>query len=90
MWTVMFWRATAERAIKSFCQALVLALGADATGVIDAEWGDALTAAAGMAVLSVLTSIISGFVPTDGEVRTPSLVRTTARPPWRRRPAPPA
>jgi hypothetical protein len=89
MWTSMFWKATVERAVKSFCQALLLALGADATGVFTTRWDTALGAAAGMAVLSLLTSVTSGLVPTDGGMRTPSLVRTTTRPPWRRRQTPP-
>lgn len=79
MWTVTFWRATAERAIKSFCQALALALGAEAAGLVHAAWGEDLIAAGGMALLSVLTSIGSGFAPVDGK-DSPSLVSTGRMP----------
>jgi len=84
MWTLTFWKATAERAIKSFCQGLALALGADAAGLVHADWWAALSAAAGLAALSVLTSIGSGLVPVDGPPgASPSLVNTT--PPLPRR-----
>ncbi len=70
LWTAEFWRAGAERAVKTFAQALVAVLGAGATGLLDVDWIQALSVAALAAVLSVLTSIASAGVSNAG----PSLV----------------
>lgn len=70
MWTVSFWKDAAERAIKTFAQALisVLAVG---TPIMQLEWVDGLGIAATAAVVSILTSIASSGV---GEKGTASLV----------------
>lgn len=69
MFTKEFWLRVAERAIKTFAQALV------ATGIVvgatGQEWQAAVIAAAIAAVLSVVTSVASIGV---GESGTPSLV----------------
>lgn len=71
-----FWVRTAERAIKSAAQVAVLLVVADtATGgvnVTDLDWPALLAMAAGGALLSVLTSIISQPFGTDPN--TPSTV----------------
>ena len=51
-----FWRGTAERAIKTFAQALLAFIPASAT-LAGVEWEQALAAAALAALLSVLTSL---------------------------------
>jgi hypothetical protein len=40
MWTVAFWKATAERAIKTFAQVLVALVGTNLTGLVRSTgWG---------------------------------------------------
>jgi hypothetical protein len=60
MRTATFWRETAERAVKSAAQSLLLLWAGDsAFNVVDADPRLAGGTAAGAAVLSVLTSIAS-------------------------------
>lgn len=72
MTTAKFWRQTLERAIKSAAQALLLMWGADTLDVLSVDWPAAAGIAAGAAVLSVLTSIVSAPA---GEPGTPSLTK---------------
>lgn len=77
MWTVKFWKAAAERAAKSAAQGALLYFGADQ--VMDAwhaNWGAAGGIALGAAVLSVLSSLLSGAV---GDSSSPSLVTGDTR-----------
>ena len=68
--TATFWKATAERAIKTVAQSAVALITAQATGLLDVEWL-ALASISGLAgLVSVLTSIASSGVGNDG----PSLV----------------
>lgn len=69
MWTKQFWKATAERAIKTFAQSGVAYLAAGITGLFQVEWVQFGSVAGLAAVISVLTSIGSGAI-TDG---SPSL-----------------
>ncbi|MDN5852451.1 MAG: holin [Actinomycetia bacterium] len=74
MLTSRFWLNTGERAAKTLAQAL-LALwlaGDGALNVITVDWRAALGVAAGAALISVLTSIVSAPAADRG---TPSLVR---------------
>lgn len=73
MWTVEFWKAAAERAVKTFAQTLLVLLGGGTTALnlIGVDWQGALLAAGSAAALSVLTSVISARVGPSG---TPSLV----------------
>ena len=66
LWTVEFWRASAERALKTFAQALVAVLGAGATGLLDVDWAQAFSVAALAAVLSLLTSVAASGVGGTG------------------------
>lgn len=78
-----FWLATAERAVKTFAQALLAALtitqtaGTIGVDVLNVDWATAVSLAIGATILSVLTSIGSGPI---GGTNTPSLVYTTALP----------
>lgn len=75
--TKAFWMATAERAVKSFGQGVVAALGADQ--LIDAfalDYVALLGAGAGMGLLSVVTSLGSAAV---GEKGAPSLAGETLK-----------
>jgi hypothetical protein len=59
MWTPSFWRATAERSVKTFAQTVVALVGTDAAGFMDVAISKSLVAALVAAGLSVLTSIAS-------------------------------
>lgn len=60
MLTKAFWIGAADRAVKSFAQALLLLWGADAGfNVLDVNVPVAFGLAGGAAVLSLLTSIVS-------------------------------
>ena len=52
-----FWVSALDRAIRTFAQALVGAIGTGAVGILDIDWLAALSIAAMAALLSVLTSI---------------------------------
>ncbi len=75
MFTVNFWKQAAERAVKSAAQSVVLLAGADQFNVLEFHWTTAGGVAAGAAVLSVLTSVVS--LP-FGERNDPSLATKTA------------
>jgi hypothetical protein len=67
MWTTAFWTGVFDRAVKSFAQALLLLWGADAGfNVLHVNALAAIGVAAGAAVLSVLTSIVSNPIGTAG------------------------
>lgn len=73
MWTIMFWKATCERAIKTVAQGVVALIGVDVVVPVGSiDWRYILGAAATMGVLSVLTSIASNPLADQG---TPSLVK---------------
>ena len=59
-------KALLERAVKTFCQALVALLGAGAVDLLSVPWPAALATAAGAALVSVLTSIASAGFGNDG------------------------
>ena len=62
-----FWKATAERAIKTTAQVLLGLLTADhLIGILDVEWTQVGSVAALAALLSVLTSIASAQVGKGG------------------------
>jgi hypothetical protein len=71
MFTRQFWMLTAERAVKTFAQALAAVLVASGTGLLSADWKSALSTAGMATVVSVLTSVASSrFGPND----SPSVV----------------
>lgn len=70
--TLRFLRELAERALKTFCQALAAILTAGAVDLMSVPWASALAASGLAALLSVLTSVASA--PFGAET-TPSLVR---------------
>lgn len=59
-----FWKDTAERAVKTFAQSLVASL-AVGTGLLDVDWVNALSISGLATVISVLTSVGSGYVGDD-------------------------
>lgn len=74
MFTIAFWVATGERAIKTAAQAVLTGLALSDSGPVDAfalDWKLAAGFAAGGAVFSVLTSVASTSI---GSHTSPSLV----------------
>lgn len=65
MFTKTFWKDTAERAVKTFAQSLAAVLAAGATGVLDVDWMNALSVSLLATLVSVLTSLGSGYVGDD-------------------------
>jgi hypothetical protein len=67
MLTASFWIGAADRAVKSAAQSLLLVWGADeAFNIIEVDLGPTFGVAAGAAVLSLLTSIVSAPVGDKG------------------------
>ena len=60
MFTLAFWKAAGERAVKSAAQTLILLIGTGAVGITALNWPELLSLTATAALLSVLTSIVSG------------------------------
>ncbi|WP_327425402.1 holin [Streptomyces sp. NBC_01707] len=57
MITLAFWRATAERTVRTAAQTLVAALGLETVGVLDVDWGQGFSLAGSAALLAVLTGL---------------------------------
>lgn len=77
MFSKVFWRDAAERAIKTFAQTLAALLSATATPLLAFDWPVLLGVAATAALLSLLTSV--GSARTTSETLTPaSLVKDTS------------
>ncbi|MFC8945901.1 holin [Streptomyces rochei] len=71
MFTLPFWKATAERSVRTFAQTLVGSLGLDTVGIINASWEEGLALGAGAALLTVLTA-----VATSGGTEGPGITET--------------
>ena len=52
-----FWIDAADRAVASFAQGAIGALGLDSVGLLDVDWAGGLSLAGAMALLSLLTSV---------------------------------
>lgn len=74
MFTTLFWKDAGERAVKTAAQALLSLwlVGDLAFDLLTVDWGSALGVAAGAAVISVLTSLVSAPA---ADVGTASLVQ---------------
>lgn len=62
MFTLAFFFAALERAVKSAAQAALLAIGADQLNVLSLDWATTGGFAGGGFLLSLLTSYASGLV----------------------------
>lgn len=77
MFDSRFWKAAAERAVKTFAQTLVALIGTGAVGIMDLDWVQMLSVSATATVLSLLTSVASANF---GSNPGPSLVDETIEP----------
>lgn len=59
IFTAAFWADTAERVIASAAGGALAAIGADAFGVLDADWATIGSLAAGTAVVSLLKAVVA-------------------------------
>lgn len=66
MWTRAFWRAAAERAVKTTAQSGAALLVAAGTGLLDTDWTTTASVAGMAGLLSLLTSIGSSGVGNTG------------------------
>ena len=66
MFTALFWKATAERSVKTFGQSFAAVVTAAGTGLIDTDWVGVLSASGMAAVLSVATSLGSAKIGSPG------------------------
>jgi hypothetical protein len=57
MLTFAFWKSTAERAVRTFAQGVLGAVGADQLGILDVDWGQAASIGGLAAILAVLTAV---------------------------------
>jgi hypothetical protein len=57
MYKSAFWKSASERAVKTFAQTMVAALGVGSTGLVDLDWPALGALAASAALASVLTSL---------------------------------
>lgn len=73
MFTGLFWKDAAERALKTFAQALLaLFLVAPNTPLLAFDWPSALGLAGTAVVISFLTSVISGVATKDTATVSPA------------------
>ena len=77
MRTTAFWIDAAERAVRTFAQALVAVLVAGFVFTDAAAWGEALLSAAVAALVSLLTSVAASGV---GDPASPSLLPAAGQP----------
>jgi hypothetical protein len=75
MFTLAFWKAATERAVKTAAQTLILLIGAGTVGITALNWPELLGLTATAALLSVLTSVASGAV--DGNPSATNSETTT-------------
>jgi hypothetical protein len=66
IWTGAFWKAAAERAVKTFAQTEAALLTAPGTGLLETDFKVSLSVSGMAAVVSLLTSVGSDLV-TNGD-----------------------
>ncbi|MEU9793841.1 holin [Streptomyces sparsogenes] len=78
MTTIAFWRATFERTLRTFAQAELALLSGDGLGILDVDWGQALSVGGLAAVLALLTAVATSRGP-EGPGLTETVVRPAPR-----------
>ncbi|MFE5662467.1 holin [Streptomyces niveus] len=71
--TSAFWKATFERMLRTFAQAVLAAMAGDGLGLLDVDWGDALSVGGLGAVAALLTAIVA-----SGGTTGPGITETVA------------
>lgn len=79
--TLAFWKATAERAARTFAQSSLALLAGDGIGILDVDWGEVVSVGGLASVAAVLTAIATSGGPVG-----PGLTETVATPDAPRRP----
>ncbi|GAA2945893.1 MULTISPECIES: holin [Streptomyces] len=69
--SLAFWKASAERSVRTAAQTLVATLGLDTLGVLDLDWGQGFSLAGSAALLAVLTAVAA-----SGGGESPGLTET--------------
>lgn len=79
--TLAFWKATAERAVRTFAQSSLALLAGDGIGIVDVDWGEVASVGGLAAVAAVLTAIVTSGGPVG-----PGITETVTTPDTPRRP----
>jgi hypothetical protein len=66
MWSKIFWIAVSERSIKTVAQTAAALLVGFGTGLLEVDWISVLSVSGLAGLVSVLTSIGSGYIGNDG------------------------
>lgn len=66
LFSKQFWKAAAERAVKTFAQSAAALLTANAVGLLDADWTGIASVSGLAALVSVLTSVGSAGLNGSG------------------------
>lgn len=74
MLTSDFWKATFERMVRTFAQAVLATAGAGGLGVLDVDWGQAASVGGLASVLALLTAIATSGAGRPG----PGITETSA------------
>lgn len=79
--TLAFWKATVERAVRTFAQSALALFAGDGIGLVDVDWGEVASVGGLAAVAAVLTAIV-----TSGGTTGPGITETVATADTPRRP----
>jgi hypothetical protein len=79
MWDLAFWKATAQRVVRSFAASLVAFITAAQTDVISTDWENGFAVAGMAAVVTLLLSLAGGA--TNGSGPSFGAIETTNTPP---------
>lgn len=66
MWSHTYWIAVTERAVKTVSQTAAALLVGSGAGLLDVDWVSVVSVSGLAGLVSVLTSIGSGYVGNDG------------------------
>lgn len=61
MFTLPFWKATAERVVASIAAGALASIGANTFGVVEADWLGITSVALGAGVVSLLKALAVGY-----------------------------